>query len=398
MRLIVGGIGNLHDRLLCAALRGRGLGAEPLRAPDDDALAAGRALLPRGHPSSMYYLAGAAVLHLREAKPPASRYSVLTIGPHYAHYASDQARALAAAGFADVAVAAIAPERPATTAALAAAGVRVDAPLVRAVARALLLGDVLVRAGCEHRPLAQAQAVDRAVLRARLRLEHALECAASPLPALGGLASDLRKLPPVRAPRLRVRITGDFFSAGTDGDGGHRLLSRLEQHGAIVEPPAVGEWLGHLCWHARRQAGAAALRAEVALRALHRRFARAAGLETIDLPAPDDSAALAAPHYPIDLAAGTGHLEIATFLRAARDHSADLVISVKPFASMTSSSVSDAVLHVLAQRIRRPAFLALEVSGDAAVHIESRLELAIVSAISSRAASCDSSRRSSASP
>ena len=396
MKLIVGGIGTLHDRLLCAALRGRGLAAEPLRTPDADALAAGRALLPRGHPSSMYYLAGAAVLHLREAAPLAGRYAVLTAGPHHAHYASDQARALAAAGFGEVAVAAISPERPDTTAELAAIGVRVDAPLVRAIARALLLGDVLVRAGCERRPCAaEPRAVDRAITRARLRLESALERGANLVQALAHLRADLP--PPVREPRLRVRLTGDFFSAGTDGDGGGRLVPWLEQHGAVVEPPAVGEWLQHLCWHARTHAGAAAWRAEVALGGLYHRFALAAGLSITELPSPDELAVLAAPHYPVHLAAGTGHLEIATFLHVAGARSADLVVSVKPFASMTSSSVSDAVLHTLARRLHRPAFLALEISGDAAAHLESRLELAVATAVTSRAACCDSNRRSSAS-
>ena len=60
----------------------------------------------------------------------------------------------------------------------------------------------------------------------------------------------------------------------------------------------------------------------------------------------------------------------------ARARSADLVVSVKPFTSSTSSAISDAVLHALAQR-GGPAFLSIEITGDADVQIESRIDLAL---------------------
>lgn len=52
------------------------------------------------------------------------------------------------------------------------------------------------------------------------------------------------------------------------------------------------------------------------------------------------------------------------------------MVSLKPFASITSSAASDAVLHDLSAR-SAAAFLALELQGDLSVQLESRIALAL---------------------
>jgi predicted nucleotide-binding protein (sugar kinase/HSP70/actin superfamily) len=78
----------------------------------------------------------------------------------------------------------------------------------------------------------------------------------------------------------------------------------------------------------------------------------------------------------VSLSAGSGFIELATYMAVERDASADLVVSLKPFASLLSSSVSDAVLYALA-RDGSTAFLALELNGDARAQMQSRVELAL---------------------
>jgi predicted nucleotide-binding protein (sugar kinase/HSP70/actin superfamily) len=99
----------------------------------------------------------------------------------------------------------------------------------------------------------------------------------------------------------------------------------------------------------------------------------------------DDLGALAEPLYGDGLAGGTGHLEVGTFRAVERDDLADLVVSVKPLASITSSAISDALLHALA-RTARTGFVAVETTGDARAQIESRLQLALDLAASRRRA------------
>ena len=395
--LAVGGVSGVHDPLLCAALRSRGIAAEPIAVPDARALAVGRASLARGHCNPTYYLSGALVEHLRaiaarDGLTPDdvnARHAHLTAGScgpcRFATYAAEYRRALAAAGFGAVPVAALEQTAPAPTAALAAIGVHVDAKLLVALARAIVVADVLVRAGCEARPAAvEPAAVDAALGIAGRALERALETRTPLAPVLTALAAELAAQPRRThpTPALRVRITGEFFAATTDGDGGHRLIRWLEARGARVTPPPVSEWLLYLAWQADTPR---ARRAAAALRGLHERLAEAAGTDgaLADL---DDLAALAAPHYHPALRGGAGHLEVATFLAADRDGTADLVVSVKPFGCLPSSAVSDGVVPALARRARRAVFVAVETTGDSEAAFESRLELALDLAAARRGA------------
>src|SRR5438105_4385172 len=77
--------------------------------------------------------------------------------------------------------------------------------------------------------------------------------------------------------------------------------------------------------------------------------ALAAGLRSCKLPDMDDLAALAAPHYSPALRGGSGHLEVGAYLAAARDGSADLIVSVKPFTCTSSSAISDGIMPSLAR-------------------------------------------------
>jgi hypothetical protein len=367
---LLGGVGPTLNAVASAVLRERGIEVHPFHALDAEAIALGRSLLPRGYPAPSYALAGALVASVRaiRATRPECPVSFLTLSAHCGHRMADYAAALDAAQIEDVTVLAPAVVSLAEIAPAAGAGLP-----VRALLDAVIAADVLVHLGCETRALAaSARAVDA-------WLAAAVPMVASAIvhgwldDALGEIAEGLRGLH-VRPARdaVRVRITGEFVPSISSGDIGARLIERIEALGARAQPPLVTEWLLYVLWQLGPRF--ATLRARVLSR--FRRRARAAGCSLVT---PDDPAVLAdcvGALYSPDLRGSAGHLEAGTFDRVERYDLADLVVSVKAFASTASSSVSDAVLFAMARRART-GFLALETTGEGEAHIESRLELAI---------------------
>ena len=373
--------------------------------PDASALATGRSLLARGHCNPTYYLAGALVEQLRVRMAPDRNVAYLTAGScgpcRYATYPASYRRALATAGFGEDAVAVLDQLAPRTTQALAEIGVPVTARLLAALARAIVLGDVLVKLGCTRRPtVTEPAAVDALIAKARSEFEDALAHGSAVMPVIGAFAEKLAALPTRSGPPpVRVRLVGEFFASTTDGHGSYEIVRWLERRGALVTPPAVTEWLLYLAWQAAREARDEtppfgnyqqrdATRGEGlarALRAFFQRTARAAGV-TIHLPDMDDLGTLAAPHYSPALRGGAGHLELGALLEADRDGTADLVVSIKPFGCLPASAVSDGVATVVARRTRC-AFVAIETTGDGEAQVHSRLELALEMARARRASS-----------
>ncbi|MCC6994650.1 MAG: hypothetical protein IT370_08585 [Deltaproteobacteria bacterium] len=397
-QLLIGGLRSGHDQLVRAALAAEGLDARVLEPCDGAALAAGRAVLARGHCNPVYYLAGALVRSLQtaardhgaEARAIAASHALVSVGScgpcRFASYAGEYRRAAAAAGFAGLPVLSLEQTAPTPTPGLSAAGLHLGARTLARLTRALLLADVLeAAAGRARLDASDAAAVDGVVRQARAVLAHALAARAPLRPALGALRRQLAALPrrvPASGgagrPRVRARITRELFAALSDGEPQHDVARWLERRDVDVTLPTVADWLLYPCWQARGPVGPRAVlarRAERLVTRLHRGAAAALGLPAT-LPDLDDLATLAAPHYAPALRGGMGHLEVATYLACARDASADLVVSIKPFGCLPSSALSDGVLPALA-RTRRPVWVALETTGDATAQLESRLELAL---------------------
>jgi predicted nucleotide-binding protein (sugar kinase/HSP70/actin superfamily) len=394
-RIIAGGLSSLHDTLVTAALRGAGVRAVALGSPDRLALATGRTLLSRGHPNSVYYLAGALIAHFRRSPCQPGDAVLVPVG-HFSHTAEEYRRALAAAGIGEAEVIGLpigdakgsAAPWARVALALREAGLEPRKAALRIVS-ALAVADTLVALGCRHRPFAtDAAMVDVSLASASYAIAERLERRKAFLPVLRELSVTLRQMvedPPADVPpRPRVRIVGEAFPALTDGDGGERLVRRVEAMGAVVDPGTIGERILLLAWQARERDPVGARRIERLLRARYSRMF--AEVNLLDrgpdggLPDIEELALAAEPFYPSHLRGGSGPLEVATFLAVDRARSADLVVSIKPFGSITSSAVSDAVINVLAQRSAHTAFLAIETNGDQDAQIESRLLLAVEAA------------------
>ncbi|MFO0648198.1 MAG: hypothetical protein U0326_18310 [Polyangiales bacterium] len=387
MDLLIGGVSSLHDPLLAAALRGCGFDATALPTPRDEDLEVGRALLPRATPNPGLYLVGAVLRQLGEmarargvsVAEAASRSALVCVSGRYFHHASQHREAWRAAGIdalptLDLEFGRVDP--------IVALSTRLRAPVAR-VTRALLTavatGDALLLAGCEARARWMDAPVDEALSHHRDRCVTALESGVAPWSSLAALPTALRGVTSREGPPVRVRVTGDFFASMTDGDGGDGVLRQLGARGARVSPATLSEWVSLWRWRAARGADGDARRrlerVDSVLRTLHRRATTAAGVSApfADI---DDLASLAAAHYPTELLDAPGFVEAGHLLAAARDRSADLVVSLKPFATTPSSAVSDALMHALSQRTDTD-FLSIETNGDARAQVASRLDLAL---------------------
>lgn len=369
--VVILGTGALHDPLVAAALRGCGLDAEAAAAPTDEALSLGRSLMPRGHPCTVYYLAGAMALHAR-ARDGGLRF--VAPGDRCGAYATDLARALQASGATDATVWTPSPERGLGALGEALRGAR--RPVWPAVRDALAAGDALSAAGARLRGLGgDPDEVDATIADVCGAVTRALEASRDTVDAIRRRGRALRPHGRSRPPGVRVRVTGELLPAMSGGDAGARLVRWMESRGAEVETPRACEWAMHQAWRAGRCAGeSAAVRAGILDASV--RHAAATGHA---LAPPVDAAEwvdAAAAWVPVSSCAGSGFTEIAVYLAVDRARRADLVVSLKPFASITSSSVSDAVLHSLAKR-GGTRFLALEVNGDGHAQMRSRLELAM---------------------
>lgn len=369
--VVILGTGAMHDPLVAAALRGCGLDAEAAAAPGSEALATGRALMPRGHPCSVYYLAGAMILHARSRGGDAR---FVAPGDRCGAYATDLQRALRASGAEGATVEAPSPERGLEELGEWLRGAR--RPVWTAVRDALAAGDALSATGARLRSRGgRPEEVDERIDEAARSVSEALESGGDTVEAIGRHAPSLRGGRRRARPRVRVRVTGELLPAMSVGDPGAHLVRWMESRGAAVETPLACEWALHQAWRASRCDGELA-RVRADLLDAWRRHASATGHP---LPAPVDAAewvGAAAEWVPVSLCSGAGFTEIAVYLEVERERRADLVVSLKPFASIPSSSASDAVLHALSRR-GPVGFLSLEVNGDGHAQMQSRLELAM---------------------
>jgi predicted nucleotide-binding protein (sugar kinase/HSP70/actin superfamily) len=382
---LVGPLGRTHDTLLAAALRGLGLHAVPLHPPTDAAMRAARALGNHGQCNPPHYAAGAVLEHARASHLAAADFAAshawLTLGScgpcRLAAFQVEWRRIFCAAGLGALEV------MPFEQAGFAQAfGGRGAAD---AAASALAAADVLEALARRSRPRAVdagelERALDRGVLDVTSALEHGRPVAA----ALGEAGRRARALALTADRRLpRVLLLGEPWTALVPGAPSYDVVRRLGRAGALVRGAKSIEWLRYLAWQlarshrAPKESQAAAARAYRRLGALWRHHAGAAGVDE-PLEDLDHLAAVAAPWYPADALGGSGHLEVGRALAAAQERSAELVISIKPFGCLPSSSVSDGVLGPLLRQLHgAPAFLTLETTGDAHATVESRLEMAL---------------------
>jgi predicted nucleotide-binding protein (sugar kinase/HSP70/actin superfamily) len=388
--LLVGGLSSVHDPLCAAALCGLGEPAEALHARTNEGLARARALGNHGQCNPAHYAVGAVLEHARRSgETPeafAQRYGWLTVGScgpcRLAAFGFEYARVLRGAGLGDLPVLFV--EQVAFAHAPTSGGLaRLDAGPAEALRDAIVAGDVLAALGRTLWPYAvDDREVDALLEEGLATLVACFEARCSPLPTLAALGARGRAIPRDLSRVLpRVLFVGEPWTTLADGDPSYDLARRLARSGVEVLATSATDWLLHRLWEEEGRAADRSHReafqhGTARLRATWRAYADAAGVRQ-ELDDPAALAAIAAPHYAPDVKGGSAHLEVARALAAAGHRAAHLVLSLKPFGCLPSSSLSDGILSVLARDRLGLRFLAVETTGDADATAESRVEMAI---------------------
>jgi len=214
-----------------------------------------------------------------------------------------------------------------------------------------------------------------------------------------------RRLAAVPVKRLqakpKVAIIGEFWAMTTEGEGNYQLQRFLEAEGAECEVQAVVSWVLYCIWEAaydtrermllrneqptdRRRWEFAPLRrllllrlGRVVLQGCFYRYAHHIGLAGYHLPDMDELAHIGHQYYANELRGGEGHMEVAKLIQGVTQRKVHLTLSIKPFGCMPSSGVSDGVQSLVTARYPEANFLAIETTGDGAVNVHSRVQMAL---------------------
>ena len=410
--ILVAGLTRAHDLFLAAALRPLGYRVETLPTPDDEALQYGKAYCDRSMCNPAYYVVGNLLRHLvrlrdgegLSAAEINKRYLSVTAngcGPcRYGLYISQYRKSLRDIGLDGFRVLQF-DQSPEPSRSGEGQGLDLNARLLFHVGRALILADIVNLLKYRTRPYErEAGATDAAVERSLAHVGAALAQGRGLVAALRQVRREFSALSVDRARiKPKVAIIGEIWAQTTEGDGNYRLPAFLEEEGAEVETQPLSVWLLSRFWEprydlvhrARMLAGSKgaagdtlrgkwwkipALRAgEGLVRAVFAGAARLCGLRGYALPSIDELSRITAPYYDTNQKGGEMFLEVGKMLQYSAHHGANMVVSVKPFGCMPSSSVSDGVQSLVAERHPETQFVSIETTGDGAVNVYSRLQM-----------------------
>ena len=277
--------------------------------------------------------------------------------------------------------------------------------------KSLLLGGVLNAMGYRTRPYERVPgATDAALGECRTLIIEALAKRRSLVKALHGCRKIFANIEvDWLQPKPKVAIIGEFWAMTTEGEGNYRLQRFLEAEGAECEIQVITAFVVYEIWilefdlrermrlrgcgmEGRESGAAPPLLASPLLvlsllrlgrgiiKYFFRRYARAVGLRGYRLPDMDHLAELGRTWYPNELHGGEGHVEVAEVIECAIGKTANIVVSVKPFGCMPSSGVSDGIQATVTTRYPEANFCAIETSGDGAVSVYSRIQMALFKA------------------
>jgi len=272
--------------------------------------------------------------------------------------------------------------------------------------KAIMAGDVVNTMGYRIRPYeVETGATNRALLESQEILAEAFRSRRSILRALRRCRNLLKKVAVDRlVPKPKVTIIGEFWAMTTEGAGNYELQKFLEAEGAEVDIQLTTAWLLYNIWEVRHDtqrrmmlrdadgdskglAGVDPVKrlrmvnlAEVVLSRWFYAYCWAVGLEGYRLPDMLEIATISHQYYHNDLRGGEGHMEVGKLIQSVEKKKAHMVLSVKPFGCMPSSSVSDGIQSLVTAKYPEAIFCAIETTGDAAVNAYSRVQMMLFKA------------------
>ncbi len=412
--LLFGGLTAMHDALIEAALSALGYRPQALPCPDRSALQCGKEFGNRGQCNPTYFTVGNLIkhlIHLRDVEGLSREqivddYLFVTAGAcgpcRFGMYVTEYRKALRDAGFEGFRVL-LFENAGRLQQGEADSGLGLTPGFFIALLKAAMLGDVVNAMGYRIRPYeVVAGSTDAALTECRTLLCTALRERRSVRRALRQCRRRLAGVPVDRLqPKPKVSIVGEFWAMTTEGEGNYQLQRFLEAEGAECEVQAVVSWVLYSLWEAtydtrermllrnerptgRRRWEFAPLQrllllrlGRVVLQRCFYRYARHIGLSGYHLADMDELARIGHDYYANELRGGEGHMEVAKLIQGVTQKKAHLTLSVKPFGCMPSSGVSDGVQSLVTARYPEANFLAVETTGDGAVNVHSRVQMAL---------------------
>ena len=418
--IFFGGLTEAHDQLLQDALTGLGYRVQALSCPDGDGLQLGKEFGNRGQCNPTYYTVGNLVKKLIQLRDKEGmtveqinkNYVFLTAsscGPcRFGMYQTEYRKALRDAGFDGFRVLTFQDGGDLSQSG-GEEGVALTPKFFITVIKTIIVADILNQIGYRLRPYELVtHSVDKALDQCKQRIGQALRERSSLKRAMNDCHRLLSQIAVDRMQaKPKVAVIGEFFAMTTEGEANYRLQRFLESEGAEVEVQPITNWILYMMWdeHYNVRAATQLRRGEEKLRQLspgthqsERRpwlkqlsltfsaymirrtfysYARRLGLEGFHLADIQSLADSARPYYHSEVSGGEAHMEVGKLIQAAEHRKAHLVVSVKPFGCMPSSAISDGIQTLVSAKHPEANFLAIETSGDGAVNVYSRVQMAL---------------------
>lgn len=414
--VLFGGLTAVHDVLIEAGLSRFGYQTRALDCPDNDALQAGKEFGNRGQCNPTYFTVGNLLKHLvrmrddgMTSEEVVQNNIFITVGAcgpcRFGTYITEYRKVLQDAGFDGFRIFDIRnfgqhKRNPHL------AGLQLDAPFMVVFCKCILAGDVINALGYRIRPYETVPgATDKAMAECKEILCRALSEERSVLLALRRCKKVFAR---VEVDRLmakpKVAIIGEFWAMTTEGEGNYMLQRFLESEGAECDIQVITAWGLYEIWEfqydtrermalRRRNNRKDASEVEwpalnlailwlvaLLIKGVFQTYARAAGLKGYHLPDMERIAHLSHDMYPAELRGGEGHMEVGKVIDVVSRNKVHMVVSVKPFGCMPSSGVSDGIQSLVTAKYPEANFCPIETSGDGAVGVYSRVQMALFKA------------------
>ncbi len=415
--ILVSGLTLAHDQLVVAAISGLGYTVDHLDVPDTDALRFGKEFGNRGQCNPTYFGVGNLVKFLSERRDEGmtveeinNSYIFLTAGAcgpcRFGMYVTEYRKALRDAGFEGFRVMLFQQQGGLKQATGEGAGLEFTPPFFIGLVKALLVADALNALTYRVRPYeVEEGATDAALERSKQLCIDALSSQTSIISALWKCRREFAAIPVDRTRiKPKVALIGEFWAMTTEGDGNYKMQRFLESEGAEVDIQLLTAWLLFMVWENVRDTKhrlmlrehdggrrglinkepakkiAQLAGAEIAVRGIFQSIANLVGLHGYHLPDMWEYAREARAYYNNDVRGGEGHMEVGKLIVNTEKKKSTMTLSVKPFGCMPSSAVSDGIQSIVTERYPEALYLPIETSGDGAVNVYSRVQMALFKA------------------
>ena len=414
--MLSGGLTILQDQLMQAALQSLGINYISMPNPDFESFQKGKAFGNRGQCNPTYFTVGNLVKYLqnlRDEKGLSSeeivqKYVYVTAGGcgpcRFGMYITEYKKALRDAGFDGFRITAFEHDKGIFQGDDIEDGILDFTPkFFITLAKSVVIGDIINILGYKMRPYEiETGSVDKAIESCRALVSEAFSEHKNLIKTLWKCRKILEKVKLDRLqPKAKVMVMGEFWAAMTEGDGNYNLHRFLEAEGAECIPQPIINRLMLSIWEAERalyknetlqvenakKVDFSSVKTRVliklakqAVKTHFKLYAKAIGLHDYEIPNIEKLARLSQEYYTLDCEGGEGHLEVAHLIESVKDNMSHLVISVKPFGCMPSSSVSDGVQSLVTSRFPQANFLSIETSGEGAANFYSRVQMALFKA------------------